>query len=142
MPSPSRPLSKVVPCKGIKAANKEVSKVAKSMKSAREYTRGGNGSASTIHSAVRVSRNQTTSVLAQSVVACSISARTKKGLAQLRRSVNCARLFLVRTLILAKTPCAKKWSGYARLGCMQPLKYRKDLMCSLMRDLQLKRKLR
>ena len=83
MPSPSRPLSKVVPCEGIKAINKEVNKVAKSMKSAMEYTRGGNGSASTIQAAAIVSCNHADHFLAQSLVACSISARTKKGLAQL-----------------------------------------------------------
>ena len=63
MPSPSRPLSKVVPCEGIKAANKEVNKVAKSMKLAMEYTRGGNGNAanaSKIQAAAIVSCNQMT----------------------------------------------------------------------------------
>ena len=48
---PGHALSKVVSCEGIKAANKEVNKVAKSMKSAMEYTRGGIGSASTIQAA-------------------------------------------------------------------------------------------
>ena len=43
----------------IKAANKEVTKVTKSMKSAMEYTRGGNGSA-TIQAAAIVPRNQMT----------------------------------------------------------------------------------
>ena len=51
MPSPSRPLSKVTPCEGIKAANKEINKVAKSMKSAMEYTRDSNGSTNTIQAA-------------------------------------------------------------------------------------------
>ena len=51
---------KLCHAKGIKAANKEVNKVAKSMKLAMEYTRGGNGSASTIQAAAIVSRNQTT----------------------------------------------------------------------------------
>ena len=53
------------------------------MKSAMEYTRGGNGSASTIQAAAIVSHNHEDHFLAQSVVACSISAHTKKGLAQL-----------------------------------------------------------
>ena len=45
LPSPSMPLSTVVPCEGIKAANKEVNKVPKGMKSAVEYTCSSNGSA-------------------------------------------------------------------------------------------------
>ena len=48
LPSLLSPLSKVVPCKGIKAANKEVNKVVKSMKLAMEYIRGSNDSANTI----------------------------------------------------------------------------------------------
>ena len=48
-----------------------------------EYTRGGNGSASTIQAAAIVSSNHADHFLVQSLVACSISARTKKGLAQL-----------------------------------------------------------
>ena len=42
-----------------------------------EYTRGGNGSASTIQAAAIVSRHHADHLLAQSLVACSISARTK-----------------------------------------------------------------
>ena len=38
LPSSSRPLSNVVPCKGIKAANKEVNEVVNGMKLAVEYT--------------------------------------------------------------------------------------------------------
>ena len=67
----------------MKAINKEVNKVAKSMKSAMEYTRGGNGSASTIQAAAIVSCSHADHFLAQNLVACNISARTKKGLAQL-----------------------------------------------------------
>ena len=51
MPSPSRPLSKVMPCKAIKAANKEINKVVKSMKWAMEHTCGSNGSVSTTQAA-------------------------------------------------------------------------------------------
>ena len=83
LPSLSRPLSKVVQCKGIKAINKEVDKVAKTLKSAVEYTRGGNGSANTIQAAAIVPCNHADHILAQSLIACSISARTTKSLAQL-----------------------------------------------------------
>ena len=42
LPSLSGPLSQVVPCKGIKAAKKEVNKVVNGMKLAMEYTCSSN----------------------------------------------------------------------------------------------------
>ena len=46
LPSLSGPLSKVVPCKGIKAAKKEVNKVVNGMKLPMEYTHGSNNTVS------------------------------------------------------------------------------------------------
>ena len=53
LPSPSGPLSKVVPCKRIKLAKTEINKVVNGMKSAVDYNHGRNStSANTIQAAV------------------------------------------------------------------------------------------